>query len=232
MKINNVSKSYGDKVIFDNFSLHLEKNTITAVMGASGIGKTTLLKMIAGLTDYSGEIIKEGRVSYVFGESSLIPALTVKQNLEYAVKHLIANKELLNNSIFAILKELEMEKELNAYPKALSTGMAQRVAIARGFLYPAKYILMDEPFRGLDTSLKNRLQKYFLKLLSKDQRTVLLITHDVNEALLLADRVIVFDGNPINMVLDEKITIPQANRSINNNEIAPLADKILKALEK
>ena len=125
-----------------------------------------------------------------------------------------------------------MEKELNAYPKSLSTGMAQRVAIARGFLYPAKYILMDEPFRGLDTSLKNRLQKYFLKLLSKDQRTVLLITHDVNEALLLADRVIVFDGNPINMVLDEKITIPQANRSINNNEIAPLADKILKALEK
>ena len=67
MKINNVSKNYGDKVIFDNFSLHLEKNTITAVMGASGIGKTTLLKMIAGLTDYSGEIIKEGSVSYVFG---------------------------------------------------------------------------------------------------------------------------------------------------------------------
>ena len=194
MKIYNVSKNYGPKTIFENLSLELEQNTVTAIMGASGLGKTTLLKMIAGLTDFAGDIIKEGEVSYVFGESSLIPALTVKQNLEYAVSHTILDKVQLNNVITSVLGELEMLQELNSYPNELSTGMAQRVALARGFIYPAKYILMDEPFRGLDTSLKSKLQKYFLKLLEREKRTVLLITHDINEALLLADRILIFDG--------------------------------------
>ena len=219
MKIKNLSKSFGDKRIFKNFNVEFEKGKITAIMGKSGIGKTTLLKAIANLTDYQGEIESDGAISYVFGEASLIPSLTVKQNLSYAVSHVIKDKKVRENAIYDILEQVELGDEANSFPWNLSTGMAQRVSLARGFLYPSNVLIMDEPFRGLDTALKSRLQKYFLKLLSKDNKTVVLITHDVNEALLLADRILVFDNRPVNIVFDESITIPQSERLFSNDGI-------------
>lgn len=231
MKIKNLSKSFGDKRIFKNFNVEFEKGKITAIMGKSGIGKTTLLKAIANLTDYQGEIESDGAISYVFGEASLIPSLTVKQNLSYAVSHVIKDKKVRENAIYDILEQVELGDEANSFPWNLSTGMAQRVSLARGFLYPSNVLIMDEPFRGLDTALKSRLQKYFLKLLSKDNKTVVLITHDVNEALLLADRILVFDNRPVNIVFDESITIPQSERSFSNDRIASIADRLIAKLE-
>ena len=231
MRIIDVSKKYGDKTIFDRFNLDVEKGKITAIMGRSGIGKTTLLKIIADLTDYEGKVESSGEISYVFGEASLISSLTVKQNLDYAVSHVIKDKTERNNAILSVLKELELENELNSYPRKLSTGMAQRVALARGFLYPSDVLIMDEPFRGLDTALKTRLQKYFLDLLSKNNKTVLLITHDVNEALLLADRIIVFEGNPIEITFDEKIKLDKENRSLSSPEISSIGDNLLNVLQ-
>lgn len=231
MKIKNLSKSFDDKCIFNNFNVEFEKGKITAIMGKSGIGKTTLLKAIANLTDYQGEIESDGAISYVFGEASLIPSLTVKQNLSYAVSHVIKDKKVRENAIYDILEQVELGDEANSFPWNLSTGMAQRVSLARGFLYPSNVLIMDEPFRGLDTALKSRLQKYFLKLLSKDNKTVVLITHDVNEALLLADRILVFDNRPVNIVFDESITIPQSERSFSNDGIASIADRLIAKLE-
>ena len=231
MKIKNLSKSFGDKRIFKNFNVEFEKGKITAIMGKSGIGKTTLLKAIANLTDYQGEIESDGAISYVFGEASLIPSLTVKQNLSYAVSHVIKDKKVRENAIYDILEQVELGGEANSFPWNLSTGMAQRVSLARGFLYPSNVLIMDEPFRGLDTALKSRLQKYFLKLLSKDNKTVVLITHDVNEALLLADRILVFDNWPVNIVFDESITIPQSERAFSNDGIASIADRLIAKLE-
>ena len=231
MKIKNLSKSFGDKRIFKNFNVEFEKGKITAIMGKSGIGKTTLLKAIANLTDYQGEIESDGAISYVFGEASLIPSLTVKQNLSYAVSHVIKDKKVRENAIYDILEQVELGDEANSLPWNLSTGMAQRVSLARGFLYPSNVLIMDEPFRGLDTALKSRLQKYFLKLLSKDNKTVVLITHDVNEALLLADRILVFDNRPVNIVFDESITIPQSERAFSNDGIASIADRLIAKLE-
>ena len=231
MKIKNLSKSFGDKRIFKNFNVEFEKGKITAIMGKSGIGKTTLLKAIANLTDYQGEIESDGAISYVFGEASLIPSLTVKQNLSYAVSHVIKDKKVRENAIYDILEQVELGDEANSFPWNLSTGMAQRVSLARGFLYPSNVLIMDEPFRGLDTALKSRLQKYFLKLLSKDNKTVVLITHDVNEALLLADRILVFDNRPVNIVFDESITIPQSERAFSNDGIASIADRLIAKLE-
>lgn len=231
MRIIDVSKKYGEKVIFDRFNLDLEPGKITAIMGRSGIGKTTLLKIIAGLTDYEGKVETSGEISYVFGEASLISSLTVKQNLEYAVSHVIKDKSERKNAILSVLKELELDGEINAYPRNLSTGMAQRVALARGFLYPADVLIMDEPFRGLDTALKTKLQKYFLNLFAKDNKTVLLITHDISEALLLADRIVVFDGNPIGLAFDENIMLPKEKRSLSSSEISSVGDELLKVLQ-
>lgn len=231
MRIINLNKSYGDKNIFENFNLECEKGKITAIMGRSGIGKTTLLKIIAGLIDYDGKIECDGNISYVFGEASLIPSLTVKQNLSYAVSHVIKDKVEREKAIIDILEQVELKGEINSYPQNLSTGMAQRVALARGFLYPSKLLIMDEPFRGLDTALKSKLERYFLKLLSKDNKTVILITHDINEALLLADRIIVFDNRPVDITFDEVIDISQYERALSSKEISSLADRLLKILQ-
>lgn len=231
MKIIEVSKSYDEKEIFNNFSYEFPLGKITAVMGGSGVGKTTLLRMIAGLTDYQGVIEKEGEISYVFGETSLIPSLTVKQNLNYAVSHVIKNKALREKLIFEVLKEVELEKELDSYPSELSTGMAQRVSIARGFLYPASTLIMDEPFRGLDTALKSKLTKLFLKLLSKDNKTVIFITHDITEAVLLADKIVVFGNRPIEIKGEIAITVPHEERALSNEIVSSSADKLLKLLE-
>ncbi len=231
MLINKVNKTYGEKTIFKHFSLQLDDGSITAIMGNSGIGKTTLLKMIASLTDYEGEITTNGSVSYIFGEASLVPALTVKQNLDYATAHVIKDKSEREKAIKEILKELELEDEIDRYPLTLSTGMAQRVALARGFLYPSSTLIMDEPFRGLDTVLKRKLQKYFLKLLRKEPKTVILITHDITEALLLADRIIVFDNRPVEIVGDFKISKIQEERLLSSEEIVNVSDKLLLVLE-
>ncbi len=231
MKIKNINKSYAEKNLFKDFSLEFENGKVTSIMGNSGIGKTTLLKMIAGLTHYDGIIETNGNVSYIFGESSLIPSLTVKQNLEYAIAHVITNKIEREKLIIDILRELEIEDEINKYPLSLSTGMAQRVALARGFLYPAETLITDEPFRGLDTVLKRKLQKYFLKLLSKENKTVILITHDITEALLLSNRILVFGGRPIEVKADFKLTSKLDERSLSDEDIAFTSNKLLNVLE-
>lgn len=230
MKISNLCKKYGDKVIFDDFNITFEDNKVTAIMGGSGVGKTTLLKVIANLTDYTGEIDNSGEISYVFGEASLISSLTIKQNLEYAVSHVIKDKTELNESIKTILNELELSTEINSYPKKLSTGMSQRVSLARGFLYPSKVLILDEPFRGLDTALKHKLQKYLLKLLSLNKRTVILITHDINEAIAVADRVVVFEGRPVNITFDRVIDYPVENRLAYSNEMNEIRENLLNVL--
>ncbi len=231
MKIVEVSKSYDDKQIFNNFSYEFPKGKITAIMGGSGVGKTTLLRMIAGLTDYQGKIEKTGEISYVFGETSLVPSLTVKQNLSYAVAHVIKDKTLREKSIFDALIEVELENEIDSYPHELSTGMSQRVSIARGFLYPASTLIMDEPFRGLDTALKTKLTKLFLKLLSKENKTVILITHDVTEAVLLADKIVVFGNRPIEIKGEIEINVPHDERVLSNEVVSSSADKLLTLFE-
>ncbi len=231
MKIVNVSQSYDEKHIFRNFSYEFPNGKITAIMGGSGVGKTTLLKIIAGLTNYTGEIQKEGEISYVFGETSLIPSLTVRQNLNFAVSHVIPCKEERETLIKDILAEVELIDEIDNYPHQLSTGMAQRVSIARGFLYPSSTIIMDEPFRGLDTALKTKLEKLLLKLLSKDKKTVIFITHDVTEAVLIADKVIVVDGRPIEVKGEIEINLPQEERTLSNEIVSKSGEQLLTFLQ-
>lgn len=227
MKLANITKRYGEVNIFDNFSVEFEERKVTAVMGASGIGKSTLVNIVAGLTSYEGSIESEGDISCVFSEPALLPNLTVRGNLEYAVAHKYKDKSLRSEAINNVLEAVELSDRAGAYPAELSTGMAQRVSMARGFLYPSRYILLDEAFRGLDTALKTKLERYFLKLLESDPRTVIMITHDVNEALLLADRLIVIDGSPAAVVMDRNIELPKTSRKLSDPDLQAVSDEFI-----
>ena len=145
IKIENLYKNYGNNSVFEDFSLTLEKAKITCILGESGSGKTTLLNVLAGFTEYIGNVDKV-KCSYVFQKPCLINNLTVKDNL------LLVNSN--GNSVKAMLEEMQIEDKLDAYPKHLSGGQAQRVSLARALLYEAQLYLMDEPFVNLDLRLK------------------------------------------------------------------------------
>lgn len=189
IQLKNISKGY-DKSLFDNFSLEIPKDKITCILGESGVGKTTLLKMIAGLTDYQGQITGVTKLSYIFQEERLIPSLTVYGNLRFICP--TATEE----QIKSLLQALEIADKGNAYPSQLSGGEAQRVSIARAFLYDAPLILMDEPFSSLDLTLKYKLIQYFCFLWNQNPKTVIFVTHDIDEAIMLGHHIhILKDGH-------------------------------------
>lgn len=185
IEIKNLTKKYGATEVYSNFNLALEKGKITCILGESGSGKTTLLNCIAGLTEYCGEI-PAVKCSYIFQSPRLVPNLTVKQNLTLVC----ADEE----KVLTMLERVRLQDKKNAYPKTLSGGQAQRVAIARAFLYESEILLLDEPFSSLDLKLKNEMHGLFLQIWRQDKRTVLFVTHDADEAVSLADRLVVLKG--------------------------------------
>ena len=219
MKLKSIYNSYGDISIFEDFSIEFEEGKTVAVMGASGVGKSTLLNIITGLTDFSGTVDTKGEISVVFSEPALLKNLTVEENLRYAVAHAYPDKKQLAAGIEAVLNSVELWDRRRAYPGELSTGMAQRVQLARGFLFPSDYLIMDEAFRGLDTALKIRLRNYFLKLNAEKPKTVIMFTHELDDALFLADRLVLLESRPVEIALDRRIALNKERRTYSSPEI-------------
>ena len=185
IRIKNLTKRYGNLTVYENFNLELKEGEVTCILGESGCGKTTLLNCVAGLTDYEGEIT-EVKCSYIFQTPRLVPNLTVGGNLKLICKD--------ENAVEKALETVRLTDKKNAYPVALSGGQARRVSIARAFLYGGEVILMDEPFTSLDLKLKKEISELFSQIQSESKRTALFVTHDVDEALSLAHRIIAING--------------------------------------
>ncbi len=181
-KIENLSKKYKKLSVYENFHLTIEKGKILALLGESGSGKTTLLNCIAGLTAFEGDVPKL-KCSYVFQSPRLVPNLTVTENLKLICKD--------ENKISDMLKKVRLEDKAESYPVKLSGGQAQRVSLARAFLFESDIILMDEPLTSLDLKLKKEMADLFLSMWQNDKRTVVFVTHDVDEAVTFAHRIIV-----------------------------------------
>ena len=191
VQVKNLNKSYGDNKVLINLNLNFEKNKITVVTGPSGCGKTTLLNIISGIDKPdSGEVIlKDHSISFIFQEDRLIPDLTVYKNIEFVLKSTLTVLE----SKPIIEKYLDLVKLTEAkdkYPEQLSGGMKRRVAVARAFAYRSDLLIMDEPFKGLDEKLKKEIIDEFLRIYNLDKRTVILVTHDMDEAVFLGDAII------------------------------------------
>lgn len=206
IELVNVSKKYANTPVYENFSLEIEEGKITCLLGASGCGKTTLLNMLAGLTPYEGRIgnVPE-RISYIFQEERLLPNLTVKQNVA-----LVLGKNADGKKISEMLEKVELSGKEDAYPAELSGGQAQRVSIARAFAYPSGLILMDEPFSSLDTALKIRLIDVFCRLWQEEKRTAVFVTHDAEEAYMLAHRAVLLDEGKVVADISENDPVPRA----------------------
>ncbi len=183
IEFKNVTKRYGDVTVYENFNFTLNDGEITCILGESGSGKTTLLNMLAGLTGYEGSITAPRAASYIFQQPGLVPSLTVLGNLR-----LVCGDE---RKIAAMLSAVGLSGKEGSYPVSLSGGQAQRVAIARAFLYPSELILMDEPFSSLDLALKLKTASLFLGLWERERRTAVFVTHDADEAAMLAHRAVI-----------------------------------------
>lgn len=229
--VKNLTCSYEQKTIFENFSVTFEQGKINVILGGSGVGKTTLLNAIAGIKTYEGQIEGcEGGVSYIFQKDRLIPSISVYKNLDLILKDVIKDKTERKKMIEQTADELEISDVLKSLPSKISGGQAQRVSMARAFLYPSDVMLLDEPFKALDTALKTRLIKQFAALQTKKQKTVVFVTHAIDECLLLADDYFVFDDSPVDIVLQGSIDSQKSERKLTDKNLEAERNMLLAAL--
>lgn len=229
--VKNLTCSYEQKTIFDNFDVTFEQGKINVILGGSGVGKTTLLNAIAGIKSYEGQIEGcEGGVSYIFQKDRLIPSISVYNNLDLILKGVVKDKAERKRMIEQTAVDLEISDVLKSLPSEISGGQAQRVSMARAFLYPSDVMLLDEPFKALDTALKTRLIKQFAALQEEKNKTVVFVTHAIDECLLLADDYFVFDDAPVKIVLQGKINSKKSERKLTDKALEETRNLLLQAI--
>lgn len=227
LQAENISKSYGTKQALATTSLSFAEHSFTCIVGRSGCGKTTLLRLLGALEvadSGSVRLAQAKRLATVFQEARLMPWLTVAENIMLAAK---ADNSLEQQSLPELLEQLGLTGCEQLYPHELSGGMAQRVALGRTLFYNPDVILMDEPFSALDYFTRQGLQQTLLKLFANERKTIIFVTHDVEEALLLADRILIMDNSTVKN--DVPVTLPRP-RQAADTAFQLLRQKILQAL--
>ena len=222
--IDNVVKKFngrnGEMVALNGVTLDIHDNEFICVVGPSGCGKSTLLNIIAGLLEpTSGEVYCDGKLvegtgtdrGVVFQQYALFPWLTVKKNVRFALEMRGIKGKEADELAMKYLEKVDLVKFADHYPKELSGGMKQRVAIARAYAADPQVLLMDEPFGALDAQTRTQLQSELLETWENDKKTCFFITHDVDEAIILAQKVIVMSARPgrVKAVIDIDIPYPR-----------------------
>lgn len=233
LELKNISKAFGGITLFDDFSIAFEEGKITCILGPSGCGKTTLLNIIGGIVPPdSGSVngFADHRISYIFQDPRLLPWKTVRENIGFILPHDLPEEE--RKSITnRFIRLVELENFADFYPAKLSGGMRQRVSIARAFAFPSEVILMDEPLKGLDIKLKLNLIRTFSRIWETDRRTVIFVTHDVEESLLLSNEILVMSPPPVHVVTSRKVTVPVPDRSLASPFLTEMKNGLIAALE-
>lgn len=221
--ITNLAKSFDDKKVLDNINLSICKSERAALIGPSGSGKTTLLRIISGLeTPSQGTVqIHTRNIGYVFQEPRLIPWRTVEQNL------LFVNPDA---ELEDILAKLRLKDFKNHYPHQLSGGMKQRVNLARALITDPDLLILDEPFSSLDLPIKLEIINDVLLQWQERKFTMILVTHDLKEALLLADRIIILSSSPGRIIKDLTVDLNPVNRKISDPALLSIESDILHVL--
>ena len=207
--------------MLDAISFALSNGEVAAVVGPSGCGKTTLLRIIVGLDrDFAGNVVlpAHGRLGIVFQEPRLLPWRTVEENVRLAAPQ--AGEAMLS----ALFATLGLTQHRRHYPGELSLGLARRVALARAFAFEPDLLALDEPFVSLDAALVERLRAELIELVSRRPTTTLLVTHSIEEAVGLADRILLLSPSPARLIAEVPIERPRSLASAA--EIAVIRDKL------
>ena len=212
ISLEGIFHNYKEKEILKNLNLKIEDNQLTCLLGGSGCGKTTILRLIAGLEIptkgkiyISSKLVTENKtilvpphkrnIGFVFQDLALWPHFTVYKNIAFGLKE--RNKKNIESTVFKMLEFFGLEKHSNKYPHQLSGGQKQLVAISRSLVLKPKILLMDEPLANLDVKLKRKILEYIKSLKEKFDLTIVYVTHDHREAFSIADKIIVMDEGTI-----------------------------------
>ncbi|MEY8291645.1 ABC transporter ATP-binding protein [Carnobacteriaceae bacterium 52-44] len=241
LEVKNVSFAYENHQVLKDINLHVKEGETVAILGRSGVGKTTLFQLITALLPLQDGTISlekssdiKGKISYMLQKDMLYRHYTVVENI--MLPRIIARdtKQEAENIALNLLEQFKMSKWANYYPHALSGGMRQRIAFLRTAAFQRQWLLLDEAFSALDAFTRRQLHKWFLETKEKVGWSSLLITHDVDEALILGDRVYVISGQPgtITYELETNFKIDDIEEVIFESEFLETKKKLLNALEK
>jgi len=234
LSFNHIEKRFSGLHVIDNFSQEVEEGRLVALVGPSGCGKSTLLHIAAGLeTPSAGSMLADGRPvrgpnperMLMFQENALYPWLTLAQNVAMALELQKIDKQSARARAFEWLEKVKLKGFEDYYPHQVSGGMGQRAALARAFISQPKVLLLDEPFGALDALTRMTLQDALRDLIRESRPTVLLVTHDVDEALFLADRVLVFSARPATIL--KEFNLAQYDKSHDLSDFAEVRREIL-----
>ena len=241
VRIENVKKVFngrmGEVVALNGVSLDIKENEFICVVGPSGCGKSTLLNILAGLDKpSSGEVYVDDKLvegpgpdrGVVFQQYALFPWLTVEKNVAFGLNLKKLSQDVIDERVAKYLDVVGLKEFAKSYPKELSGGMKQRVAIARAYAVNPDVLLMDEPFGALDAQTRTQLQQELLDTWEKEQKTCFFITHDVEEAIILATKVIVMSARPgrIKSIVDINIPYPRNQETKMSREFTELKNEI------
>ena len=241
LRVSELKKSFGSNgktnVVFDRVSLDIYRREFVCVVGASGCGKSTLARIVAGLDDASGgEVLLDGKSvagpgpdrGMVFQGYTLFPWLTVKRNIMFGLKMHGNDDNTAESEARQWLDMVGLSKFEDLYPHELSGGMKQRVAIARALANNPRILLMDEPFAALDALTRCKMQSYLLQIWKKVDVTILFITHDLEEAAYLADRIVVMGVNPggVKEVIENPVPRPRDSTQFLSPEFLALKARL------
>lgn len=232
LQTKGISKSYGGKKIIDDISLHVEKGEMASLLGISGIGKTTLFNVVSGLeTPDCGQVFlngedvtsSPGKVGYMQQSDLLLPFKTIIKNVMIPMELRGVDKEKRVRKAEEILSEFSLLESKDMYPGQLSGGMRQRAALARTFMTDCPVMLLDEPFSALDAITREDMQKWFKQTVKKHNMSTLFITHDIDEAIILSDRIYILGGSVGKIVGEINVA--------ENTDTAKLKNRILEMVK-
>jgi ABC-type nitrate/sulfonate/bicarbonate transport system ATPase subunit len=218
ISIRNLRHSFNKEPVIKNLNLSLDKGEFVSLIGPSGCGKSTLFNVITGLeVPDAGEILMDGQdikgqrgySSYMMQKDLLFPWKTVLENVLLGPKITGQQTEKVKEEALSLLPLFGLEGYENFYPNVLSGGMKQRAALLRTFLHKKELLLLDEPFGALDALTREKMHSWLLEIWSQMQRTILFITHSIDEAIFLSDRIYVLAPRPTEVILEVKVTLPR-----------------------
>lgn len=239
VKVENLTKQFGDLMVLDDISFDIKKNEFLCVVGPTGCGKTTFLNCLTKIyTPSRGEIYIDGEpadpkrhnISFVFQEPSAFPWLTVRENLEFGLGVKRVDKQEIKSRVDNILDIMGLRDVENAYPRELSVSVEQRIIIGRSFVMQPDLLLMDEPYGQMDIKMRFYLEDEVIRLWKELGSTVIFITHNIEEAVYLAERVLILSNKPTTVKESLKIDLPHP-RNITDPEFIKYRNYITDAIK-